>query len=139
MVKDKVSCSYQSLCASGRHHVIHRWSVWTSWLDDNIDRSLFLLHGAILDISEALETEVGYRTKQMSWVALDMVCQLVIDVAHYHLPDGIQTMPICCYYNLRAAIDYLQERNKSASSREISRNIEFLLHSEKIYIRKWLF
>ena len=109
------------------------------WIVTIINRSLFLLHGAILDTSETSEAEGDYSTKQMSRAALDMTCQLIVDVSRYHLQTRMETLPICCYYNLRAAIKCLQERNKSIGSREVSRDIECLLQSQKIYSSKWLF
>jgi len=110
------------------------------WIVTFIDRSLFLLHGSILDIFETLHTEIDLHIKQMSWAALDMACQLVVDVARYNKQERVETMPIlCCYYNIQAALKCLQKRKKFCINRETCRNIEFLLHSESMYARKWLF
>ena len=82
--------------------------------------------------------DADFHTKQTSYAALDTACEMVVDAAQHHGLEKVDAMPICCYYNLRAAIVYLQERKQLMNDDTVSRKIDCLVQSEKSYRGMWL-
>ena len=111
--------------------------------DGNIDRLLFLLHGSVLDTLQYPKSETDHQKRDISWIGLDMVCRMTldvaIDVAQWHGEEKAQIMPICGFYNLRAARKRMQERNKLVIDEALSRDIDSLLRAEEIYRKTWVF
>jgi hypothetical protein len=105
----------------------------------NIDRSIFLLHRGILDTSSTSPRKAEHQTRRNSWAALNMACQMVVDTARYHGREGLDVMPLCCYYNLRAARRHLQERNSFVGDEALCPDLDCLVQCEEIYRRKWAF
>ena len=105
----------------------------------NIDRLLFLLHWSILDTLQYLKSETDRQKRDISWVGLDMVCRMTLDVAQGHGEEKAQIMPICRFYNLRAARKRMQERNKFVVDEALSRDIDCLLRAEEKYRKTWVF
>ena len=68
-----------------------------------------------------------------------MVCRMTLDVAQCHGEGKAQIMPICGFYNLRAARKRMQERNRLDSDEAMSRDIDVLLRAEERYRETWTF
>ena len=105
----------------------------------NINRLLFLLHGSVLDTLQYPKSETDHQKRDMSWIGLDMVCRLMLDVVQRHREENAPIMPICCFYNLRAARKRIQERNKLVMDEALSRDIGSLLGAEEKYRKTWVF
>lgn len=105
----------------------------------NIDRLLFLLHGSVLDTLQCPKSETHHQKRDISWIGLDMVCRMTLDVAKWHSEEEAQIMPICCLYNLRTAREHMQERNKIVIDKARSRDIDSLLRAEEKYCKTWVF
>ena len=106
----------------------------------NIDRLLFLLHGSVLDTLQHPKSEIEHQKKNIAWIGLGMVCRMIIDVVHWHEEKrALQIMPICCFYNLRAARKHMQERTKLVVDEALSRDIDSLLRAEEKYRKAWVF
>lgn len=108
-------------------------------VNGNIDRLLFLLHGSALDTLQYPKSEIDHQKRDMSWSGLDMVSRMVLDVAQLHGEEKAPTMPICCFYNLRAARKHIQQRNKLVGDDALSRDIDSLLGAEEEYRKTWVF
>lgn len=104
----------------------------------NIDRLLFLLHGSVLDTLQYPQSEIDLQKRDMSCIGLDMVCRMVLDVAEWHGEESAPIIPICAFYNLRAARKHLQERNKLLMDEALSRSIDILLNAEEGYGKTWM-
>ena len=107
--------------------------------DSNIDRLLFLLHGSILETLSSSQSEADRQKKDLSWLGLDTVCRMTLDVVHSHRDARIPPMPICCYYSVHAARKCLQERNKLVMDEALSHNIDILWSAEEQYCNVWVF
>ena len=105
----------------------------------NIDRLLFLLHGSVLDTLQYPKSEADHQKRDISWIGLDMVCRITLDVADWHGEENAQILPICGFYNLRAARKRMQERNKTAVDEALSRDIDTILRAEEKYSKTWVF
>lgn len=105
----------------------------------NNDRLLFLLHGSVLDTLQHPKSETDHQKRDMSWIGLDMVCRMMLDVVQRHGEVKAPIMPICCSYNLRAARKRMQERNKPVVDEALSRGIDSLLGAEEEYRKTWVF
>ena len=105
----------------------------------NIDRLLFLLHGSVLDTLQCPKSEADHQRRDISWIGLDMVCRMILDVAQWHGEEKDQVMPICCFYNLQAARKRMQERNELVIDEALSREIDNLLRAEEKYRKTWVF
>ena len=104
-----------------------------------INRLLFLLHGSILDTLQHSKSETDYQKREISWIGLDMVCRMTLDVARLHGEEKTHIMPICCFYNLQAARKHMQQRNELVMNEALSRDIDILLRAEEIYRKTWTF
>lgn len=105
----------------------------------NIDRLLFLLHGSVLDTLQYPKNETDHQKRDISWIGLDMVCRIILDVTQLHGEENDQIRPICCFYNLRAARKRMQERNKLVEDEALSHDIDSLLRAEEKYRKAWVF
>ena len=105
----------------------------------NMDRLLFLLHGSVLDTLQYPKSETDHQKRDISWIGLDMVCRITLDVADWHGEENAQILPICGFYNLRAARKRMQERTKTAVDEALSRDIDTLLRAEENYSKTWVF
>lgn len=74
----------------------------------------------------------------MAWIGLDMVCRMVLDVAQWQGEEEAPIMPICSFYNLRAALKRMQERNNLVVDEALSRSIDSLLGAEEEYRKTWV-
>ncbi|KAF2489840.1 hypothetical protein BU16DRAFT_495202 [Lophium mytilinum] len=102
-------------------------------------RLLFLLHGSVLDTLQYRRSETDRRRKAIAWIGLDAACRMMLDAAEWHDDEAIPIMPNCCFYNLRAARECLQERNKGVVDEGMGRDIERLLDAEEKYRKRWAF
>jgi hypothetical protein len=68
-----------------------------------------------------------------------MVCRMTLDVAEFHSEGKAQIMPICRFYNLRAARKRMQEKSKLVVDEVLSRDIDRLLRAENKYRDIWAF
>ncbi|EXJ86814.1 hypothetical protein A1O3_03768 [Capronia epimyces CBS 606.96] len=102
-------------------------------------RLLFLLHQSILDTLEYPKSESDHQNMGRSSSGLDMVCRWVLDVVKWQGEDKAMIMPICTFYNLRAATKRLQERNKHVVVELLSRVIDDLLGAQEAYHKTWVF
>lgn len=68
-----------------------------------------------------------------------MVCRMILDVVQWHGEEKAPIMPICSFYNLRAARKRMQERNKLVVDEALSRDINSLLGAEEEYRKTWVF
>lgn len=75
----------------------------------------------------------------MSCIGLDTACRMMLDVAQRHGEEKVPIMPICCFYNLRAARERMQERRERVVDAGLSRDIECLLGAEDEYRKTWVF
>lgn len=105
----------------------------------NIDRLLFILHGSVLDTLQYPKSETDHQKRDMSWLGLDMVCRMILDVTQWNGEQKAPMMPICSFYNLRAARERLQERNKLVVDEALSRDVDSLLGAEEKYRKTWVF
>ena len=70
----------------------------------------------------------------MYWIALDRVCRLTRDVAHWHGQQGkAQILPVRCCYSLSAARVRMQEWNAVDAVEARSRDVQCLLYTEEIF------
>lgn len=104
----------------------------------NIDRLFPLLHGSVLDTLQYPKSETDSQKRDISWIGLDTGCRMILDVAQWHGEAKAPIMPICCFYNLRAAINRMQERNKLVVDEALSRDIDSLLGAEEEYRKTWV-
>lgn len=93
----------------------------------NINRLLFLLHGSVLDTPQYPKGETDHQKRDMSWIGLDMMCRMILDVEQWHGEEKARIMPICSFYILRAARKRIQERNQPVVDEALSRDIDSLL------------
>jgi hypothetical protein len=105
----------------------------------NIDRLLFLLHRSVLDTLQHPKSETDNQKRDMSWIGLDMVCRIILDVAQRHGEEKAPIMPICSFYNLRAVRKCMQERKNLVVDEALSRDIDSLLGAEEEYRKTWVF
>lgn len=63
---------------------------------------------------------------------------MVLDAAHCKTQDNAYEMPLCCYYNLQAAIQWLQQREHNTSAEMQAYDLDCLLQSEKRYHKNWV-
>lgn len=103
-----------------------------------VDRLLFLLHGSVLDTLRYPKNETDHQKRDMSCIGLDMVCRMILDVAQWYDEDKAPTMPICCFYTLRAARTRMQERYKLVIDEALSRDIDSLMGAEERYCKTWV-
>jgi len=108
-------------------------------VNGNIDRLLLLLHGSVLDTLQYPKSETDHQKKPMSWIGLDMVCRMILDVKQLHGEEKAPIMPICSFYNLWAARKRMQERNTPVVDEVLSRDIDSLLDAEEEYRKTWVF
>lgn len=106
--------------------------------DGDIDRLLFLLHGSVLDTLQHPRSETDHQKRDMSWSGLDMVCRMILDFTQCHREENAPIMPICFFYNLRAARERTLERNQLVVDDALSRNIDSLLSAEEKYRKTWV-
>ena len=104
----------------------------------NIDRLLFLLHGSVLDTLQYPKSETDHQKRGMSWIGLDVVCRMVLDAAQWRGEKKGPMMPICAFYNLRAARTRMQERNKLFVDEARPHDIDSLLGAEEEYRKTWV-
>ena len=107
--------------------------------DGNIDRLLFLLHGSVLDTLQDSKNETDQQKRDISWIGLNMVCRMTLDIAQWHGEEKVQIMQICGFYNLRAARKRTQEQNKLVVNEALSVDIDRLLRAEEKYCKTWVF
>ena len=107
----------------------------------DIDRMLVLLHESALDTIQNCEIEGDHQRRGISYAGLDMMCRMTVEVAQWHGEEerAAQIKPICCYYNLWAARERLQERNRLDKDEAVSRDIHNLLRAEEKYRETWVF
>ena len=81
-----------------------------------------------------------------------MACRMETDVAHWRGQDN-EPVPMCAYYNLRAARGWMQEclqrlrgggdegdgDGEEIQRREIARDIERFMRAEEGYRERWVF
>lgn len=108
-------------------------------LEADAHRSLFLLHKSATDTEELPHALSDICTRNASLAALDSVSNMVVDAAQWYGPDRGSIMPICCYYNVRSAIEYMQGRNQVCHDAHRMSRIDCLMDMEKKYRRQWLF
>jgi len=106
--------------------------------NNTIDRLLFLLHGSVLDTLHYPESETDRQKREMSLSGLDMGCRMVLDVVHCYGEEKASTMPICSFYNLRAARQRMQERDRLVVDEALSRDLDSLLRAEDEYRKMWV-
>ena len=104
----------------------------------NTDRLLFLLHGSVLDILQDPKSEADCQKRDMSWIGLEIVCRMIVDVAQWDGEEKASMMPIGSFYNLRTARKHLEERNKLVADEILSRDIDSLLKAEEEYRKTWV-
>lgn len=102
-----------------------------------IFRCLFLLHRTTLRILPTGDNERDHQAKTISEAALGTACEMVSDAMMMSATN--KTMPITCYYNLRATVKWLQEREDYTNDETLSVRLEALLQSEKAYLGKSVF
>ncbi|MCJ1389927.1 hypothetical protein MMC18_002784 [Xylographa bjoerkii] len=102
-------------------------------------RLLFLLHGSVLDTLQYPKSETDHQKRDISGIGLDMVCRMTLDVVLWLREGKSPIVPICCFYNLRAARKHMQERNKLVIDEALSRDVDNLLHAEETYCKTWVF
>ena len=105
----------------------------------NIDRLLFLLHGSVLDTLKHSKSETGHQKRDMLCMGLDMVCGMVLDVVQWHGKEKARILPICSFYNLRAARTRMQERRRLVVDGALSRDIDSLLGAGEENGKTWVF
>jgi hypothetical protein len=105
----------------------------------NIDRLLFLLHRSVLDTLQHPKSETDNQKRDMSWIGLDVVCRIILDITQKHSEEKTPIMPICSFYNLRTARKCMQERKKLVVDEALSRDIDSLLGAEEEYRQTWVF
>lgn len=101
-------------------------------------RSLFLLHRAVLNALQTPQSEDEYQVVQRSRAALGTFCEMVIDSARC-FGEELGPSPICCYYNIQAAVDYLQEQLRDEDGEALRSDIDYLLRTKRNYCDKWGF
>jgi hypothetical protein len=104
----------------------------------NIDRTLFLLHGSVLDTVQFPKSENDHQKEHISSMGLDTVCRMILDVVQWRSAGKAPIMPFCGIYNFRAARKNMQRRNKLIADDALSRDIESLVCAEEEY-RRWMF
>ncbi|RFU27772.1 hypothetical protein B7463_g8580, partial [Scytalidium lignicola] len=101
-------------------------------------RSLFLLHQHILVVLAITQNESDHRARCFSQAAVNTACEMVVDavrcVGNQKRADA---SPICCYYNLCCALQYLQERQRSLGNETLSADVECLVSAQEAYHNRW--
>lgn len=90
----------------------------------------------MLDIlpSSASNDKITCPAKQFCQAALGTACNMIIDAVLHSDNKPKDTVPICCAYNLRAAIKYLSEQQKRDEVNAVYSDLDMLLHADKIYL-----
>lgn len=88
-----------------------------------------------LEISPASEFDSQKHDAAIS--SLDMVCRMTLEHARYFVEGMREMVPLCSYYNIRAAKRHLQQRNQRQDSEGLSGDIDVLKRAEEIYLQTW--
>ena len=101
-------------------------------------RALFLLHHLILaTMQQKPQADAIDETKiQASHSVLDMISNMALDLVRYGSDVG--SLPICCYYNLKAAVRWMQSRADLTRDRKPTAEIELLSQILDGYREKWM-
>lgn len=103
------------------------------------NRQLFLLHGSILETLQDSNIGSDQQRRAMSCLALDMVCKMTVDVLYLY-EDGIgPVLPICSFYNLRAARMRLEERGEGMRGKAWEEDVKRLRRAEDGHRKMWGF
>lgn len=103
-----------------------------------LSRALFILHKTIARLFGTLKEQEDCHVKKFAMVALDMVSNMIVETARRDAPR-VAVLPLCCYYNLRDASEYLQKQHRLTGQGSPSDDIECLLRSEELYHKRWIF
>lgn len=100
---------------------------------------LFILYGSIIDTVKDTESEVDRQRIETSWLGMDAICRMIVDVARVHGEVNTRIMPICSFYNLQLARERMEERSKIQINESYSHDIESLVRSQELYRKTWVF
>ena len=65
---------------------------------------------------------------------------MVVDVAHHHKKHvtNVDTLPLCCVYNLRVARMHIEDRKYGIMDAQgLSESLEVLLDLENAFCKRW--
>ncbi|KAH8705510.1 hypothetical protein BGW36DRAFT_367700 [Talaromyces proteolyticus] len=106
-------------------------------------RALFLLHQNILTgTMVSAKEEIAAQQGQNSLRALKTVTKMMADVAYDHvshvaLHNNVDALPLCCSYNLQAAIQASNESRRRTGCGLSSIELESLMALDKIFCKRW--
>lgn len=100
---------------------------------------LHLLHKTVIDVLRHPESEDDHQRRDISWAALDFVCKMQVDFTDWQYEEKARMLPICCIYNIRAARDHMQERNRIVMDQTVSRELDRLSRAEDDYRKTLVF
>lgn len=106
-------------------------------------RALFLLHQKILTGTIASPKDaVATQQEQNSLRALKTATKMMADVAYDHvshvtLHNNVDALPLCCSYNLQAAIQASNEFRRRTGCELSSIELESLMALDKIFCKRW--
>ncbi|KAH7309832.1 hypothetical protein B0I35DRAFT_440699 [Stachybotrys elegans] len=98
-------------------------------------RALFLLHDLIIS-QIAIHLPLDEQTRTRSWSALDMICRMAMDLATYGTKE--HAIPVCCYYNLEAAVEWLKYRTSTCDDGQYGPRIQTLSDMIMYYRNRWM-
>lgn len=84
---------------------------------------------------QALETMMSVRRDASLSLLLSQSARWRDAVRHFDVWPG-ERVPICCYYNLRAAIQYMSEEDQHAKDEAMSADFDCLLYAYEAYRSK---
>ncbi|OKL56359.1 hypothetical protein UA08_08511 [Talaromyces atroroseus] len=67
---------------------------------------------AVLDALSSPQNEDERHARSLSQVALNSACKMVIDAIRNSDKSPGDNIPVCCYYNLQTAIQYMSEQKR---------------------------
>lgn len=94
----------------------------------------------MIDLGQTSSADTVSKQREMnSRAALDTAAQMMADVAHDHLEfmPSVDSLPLCCAYNLRTARKHLQKNIEGNSDEQLKSSIDSLLKLEGVFKKRW--
>ncbi|OJJ43872.1 hypothetical protein ASPZODRAFT_135906 [Penicilliopsis zonata CBS 506.65] len=100
-------------------------------------RALVLVHQNILANTETTDTLLH----QNSRAALETATKIMVDVAYHHIthltPHNVDALPLCCSYNLRVAMDHIENQSRHFPGTQASKDLACLMALDRAFCMRW--